>query len=146
MVIIQFKRGLIMKGEVSRVSVPVFHFLAALTKKNNFKLSFFISYIFLIVPVCKLFWTLCAFLFSFLKDIYNSSLAPPPSIQIHVRPSGNSVHITQSASKIISIILPLPTFFRCCCWYCPKKKVIIYYFLLLPLCRHVVIADTHFQE
>ena len=34
MVIIQFKRGLIMKGEVSRVSVPVFHFLAALTKKQ----------------------------------------------------------------------------------------------------------------
>ena len=144
MVIIQFKRGLIMKGEVSRVSVPVFHFLAALTKKQLQVVFFYLLHFLNCACMQIILNPLCISLF--FSDIYNSSLAPPPSIQIHVRPSGNSVHITQSASKIISIILPLPTFFRCCCWYCPKKKVIIYYFLLLPLCRHVVIADTHFQE
>lgn len=123
----------IMTGEVSRVSLPVFRFLAPLWTKKKFisscffSLSFSCAYMQIISSP-----SICAFFFRI--DIILHS-APPPSFHTHVRPSGNSLHNTEAAVELF-LFIP-PNFLSC--WYCPEKiKWLFIILLLLPLCRLVM--------
>lgn len=123
----------IMTGEVSRVSLPVFRFLAPLWTKKKFisscffSLSFSCAYMQIISSP-----SICAFFFRI--DIILRS-APPPSFHTHVRPSGNSLHNTEPAVELF-LFIP-PKLFKLLIMS-GKIKWLFIISLLLPLCRLVM--------